>query len=80
MPQKCENKLKQWDGHKPRKLQFQSILNMENVYALQTLRINRSRPRTRLHVPLGTLWPNSSDTHQAVEMQKENSNKMYTPF
>ena len=30
--------------NKPTKLQFQSILNTENFYALQTLRINRSRP------------------------------------
>ena len=35
-----------WDGvqQKPTKLQFQSILNTENFDALQTLRINRSRP------------------------------------
>ena len=46
MPQKCLNKLKPkgpgW-CKKSMQLQFQSILNTDNFYALQTLRINRSR-------------------------------------
>ena len=45
-----------------------------------TLRINRSRRRTWLHVPSGTLWSTSSDTHQVVEIYKETSIKLYTPF
>ena len=36
--------------------------------------------RTWLHVPSGTPWSTSSDTHQVVEIQKETSTKMYTPF
>ena len=36
--------------------------------------------RTWLHVSSGTLWSISSDTHQAVEIIKETSTKMYTPF
>ena len=36
--------------------------------------------RTRLHVPSGTPWSTSSDTRQVVEIQKETSTKMYTPF
>ena len=36
--------------------------------------------RTWLHVPSGTHWSTSSDTHQVVEIQKETSSKMYTPF
>ena len=36
--------------------------------------------RTWLHVPLGTHWSTSSDTHQVVEIQIETSTKMYTPF
>ena len=36
--------------------------------------------RTWLHVPSGTHWSTSSDTHQEVEIQKEASTKMYTPF
>ena len=36
--------------------------------------------RTWLHVPSGTHWSTSSDTHQVVEIQKETSIKMYTPF
>ena len=36
--------------------------------------------RTWLHVPSGTLWSNSSDTNQVVEIQKETSTKVLTPF
>ena len=36
--------------------------------------------RTWLHVPSGTPWSTSSDTHQVVEIKKETSSKMYTPF
>ena len=36
--------------------------------------------RTWLHVPSGTHWFTSSDTHQVVEKQKGTSTKMYTPF
>ena len=36
--------------------------------------------RTWLYVPSGTHWSTSSDTHQVVEIQKETSTKMYTPF
>ena len=33
--------------------------------------------RTWLHVPLGTRWSTSIDTHQVVEIQKEASTQMY---
>ena len=36
--------------------------------------------RTWLHVPSGTHWSTSSDTHQVAEIQIETSTKMYTPF
>ena len=36
--------------------------------------------RTWLHVPSGTQWSTSSDTHQVVAILKETSTKMYTPF
>ena len=36
--------------------------------------------RTWLHVPSGTPWSISSDTHQVVEIKKETSTKLYTPF
>ena len=36
--------------------------------------------RTWLHVPSGTHWSTSSDTHKVVEIQKETPIKMYTPF
>ena len=35
---------------------------------------------TWLHVPTGTHWSTSSDTHQVVEIQLETSTKMYTQF
>ena len=33
--------------------------------------------RTWLHVPSGTHWSTSSDTHQVIEIQIETSTKMY---
>ena len=36
--------------------------------------------KTWLHVPSGTHWSTSSDTHKGVEIQKETFTKMYTPF
>ena len=36
--------------------------------------------RTWLHVPSGTHWSTSSDTHQVVVIHIETSTKMYTPF
>ena len=36
--------------------------------------------RTCLNVPSGTHMSTSSDTHQVIEIQIENSTKMYTPF
>ena len=36
--------------------------------------------RTWLHVPSGTHWSTSSDTRQVVEIHKETSTKIYTPF
>ena len=35
---------------------------------------------TWLHVPSGTHWSTSSDTHQVVEIWKKTSSKMYTIF
>ena len=36
--------------------------------------------RTWLHVTSGTPWSTSSDTHQVVEIRKETSTYLYTPF
>ena len=36
--------------------------------------------RTWQHVPSGTHWSTSSDTHQVVQIDKETSTKMYTAF
>ena len=47
------------------------------IDALKSTKVDR---RTWLHVPSGTPWSTSSDTHQVVEIRKEFSTKMYTPF
>ena len=36
--------------------------------------------RTWLHVPSGTPWSTINDTHQVVELRKETSTYLYTPF
>ena len=36
--------------------------------------------RTWLHVPSGTPWSTSSDTHQVVVIWIKTSTKMYAPF
>ena len=43
----------------------------------ESTEVNR---RTWLHVPSGTPWSTSSDTHQVVEIKEETSTQMYTPF
>ena len=43
----------------------------------ESTEVNR---RTWLHVPSGTPLSTSSDTRQVVEIKKETSTKMYTPF
>ena len=40
----------------------------ENVYALKRYESSKVDRRTWLHVPLGTRWSTSSDTHQVVEI------------
>ena len=51
-----------------------------NVDALKRYKSTEVDRRTWLHVPSGTPWSTSSDTHQVVEIQKETSTNMYTPF
>ena len=56
---------------------------MENFEALKTLRINESPTLEPGYIcPRGLTSPISSDTHQhqVVEILKETSTKMYTPF
>ena len=51
-----------------------------NFDALKRYKSTEVDRRTWLHVPSGTPWSTSSDTHQVVEIQKETSTKTYTPF
>ena len=55
---------------------------MKNFDALKRNESPKVKCRTWLHVPSGTRWSTSSDshTHQVVEIQKEISTKMFTPF
>ena len=83
MSQKCRNiswSQKEW-CNKHKELQFQSILNTENVDALKTLQINRSRLYNLATCALGdSLVHKQWHVHQVVEIQKETSAKMYTPY
>ena len=53
---------------------------MENLDALKRYGSTEVDRRIWLHVPSGTHWSTSSDTHQVVEIYKETFTKMYTPF
>ena len=64
----------------PTKLQFQSILIRIILMLSKRYESTEVDRRTWLHVPSGTHWSTSSDTHQVVEIYIETSTKMYTPF
>ena len=65
---------------KSTKLQFQLILMQKILMLSKRYESTEVDRRTWLHVPSGTHWSTSSDTHQLVEIQKETSTKLYTPF
>ena len=76
-PKEAEAK---WDGViNPQNYNFNQF-NTENFDALKRYKSTEVDRRTWLHVPSGTLWSTSSDTHQVVEIYKETSTKMDTPF
>ena len=82
MAQKSLNTRRSEKGcsNKPTELQFQSILNTEMLMLSKRYKSTEVDCRYWLHVPSGTPWSTSSDTHQVVEIQKETSTQMYTPF
>ena len=53
----------------PTKLQFQGILNTKNLKLWKRYESTEVDRRTWLHVPSGTPWSTSSDTHQVVEIK-----------
>ena len=55
-------------------------LNKENLMLSRRYELTEVDRKTWLHVPSGTLWSTSNDTHQVVEIEKEISTKMYTPL
>ena len=75
MPQSTKSKLSQkgWCKKKPRKLQFKSNFNTENVDVVERYESTEVYRRTWLHVRSGTTCSTSSDTHQVVEVWKETS-------
>ena len=50
--------------------------NTENMMFLKRYESTEVDHGTWLHVPLGTHWSTSSDTHLVVEIQEETSTKM----
>ena len=52
----------------PQNYNFHQILKTENFDALKRYESTEVDRRTWLHVPSGTHWSNSSDTHQVVEI------------
>ena len=76
--QKCQNKVKaRRDGViNPQNYNFNEFLNTEKLMLSKRYESTEVDRRTWLHVPSGTLWSTSSDTHQVVEIQKEASTKM----
>ena len=70
MPQKCLNTSRSQKGwcNKPIELQFQSIYNAVNSYALQRYKSTEVDCRTWQNVSSGTPWSTSSDTHKVVEI------------
>ena len=78
---KCQNKIKpKGMVQSTHNITISMISKCENFDALKVLRINRIDCGTWLHVPSGTHWSTSSDTHQIVESQKETFTKMFTIF
>ena len=81
MSQTCQNKLKaKGKVLSTHKITISNNFNTENVDALKCYESTEVDRRTWLHVPSGTHWSTSSDTHQVVEIWKETSTMMYTPF
>ena len=71
MLKKCQIKLKRkWSVLNPQN--YNSVnFNSENYAALKHYESTEVDRRTWLHVPLGTPWSTSSDTHQVVEIWKQ---------
>ena len=82
MPKKRQKQAKAKKGwyNKPIKLKFQSISTRKMLMLSKRYEPAEVDLRTWLHVPSGTPWSTSSDTHQVVEIRKETSTYLYTPF
>ena len=81
MPKECQIKLKRKGMVQyTHKITIPVNLNAENFDALRRYQSTEVDRRTWLHMPSGTPWSTSSDTHQVVEIWKETSTSMYTPF
>ena len=78
MTKRCQKSCSQTGWcNKPTKLHFQSILNTEILMLSKRYESTEVDRRTWLHVPAGTHWSISSDTHQEVEIQIETSTKSF---
>ena len=65
VPKEAEDKR---DGVINPKITISINFNTENVDALKRYKSTEVDRRTWLHVPSGTPWSTSSDTHQVVEI------------
>ena len=81
MPQSAKRRWSQkgW-CNKPTASQFQWIFHTDNLMLSWRDESTEVDRRTWQHVPSRTLLSTSNDSHQVVEIQKETSTKMYTPF
>ena len=78
MPKQAEAKR---DGViNPQNYYFNQFLTWKSLMLSKRYESTKVDRRTWLHVPSGTHWSTSSDTHQVVEIKIETSTKMFTPF
>ena len=60
----------------PQNYNFNQILTQKMWMLSKRYESTEVDRRTWLHMPSGTLWSTSSDTHQVVEIYKETSTQM----
>ena len=81
MPKRPKQAKAKRDGViKPQNYNFNQFLTRTILMLSKRYESTKVDRRTWLHVPSGTHWSTSNDTHQFVETQKETSTKTHTPF
>ena len=76
MPSQAESKR---DGViNPQKYNFNQFVTRKMLMLSNRYESTEVDRRTWLHVPSGTTWSTSNDTHQVVYIYKDTSTKMFT--